>query len=352
MSRKRITIYDLAKALNISASYVSRALNNDPFINEKVKEQVKAKAEELNYQQNANAFNLRKGITRTIGVVVPKINEIFFANAIAGIEEACSKNNYNLIICQSAESLKKEIKAVETLIQQNVDCIIISVTMETDSSEHLRRVIENKMHLIQFDRVRNDVDSFKVENDNLQAAYIAVQHLIQQGYKKIAHIGGPGFLKVFNDRKQGYMKAMQEAGLKIPSTYMTEGDLTKTTGHSAATALLSKSNHPDAFFCSSDNIAFGVLQAAAAMKIKVPQELGVMGFQNEPFDELLIPSLSSIEQNSKELGKHAADIYFNILASAKTPSVPSTEVIQCALEERDSTRKNVVSATAESAVSM
>ena len=139
MNRKRITIYDLAEVLKISPSYVSRALNNDPFINEKTKTLVKAKAEELNYKQNANAFNLRKGISRTIGVVVPKINEMFFAHAIAGIEEACSENNYNLVICQSEESFKKEVKAVETLIQQNVDCILISVSRETDSSLHPQR---------------------------------------------------------------------------------------------------------------------------------------------------------------------------------------------------------------------
>jgi LacI family transcriptional regulator len=132
---------------------------------------------------------------------------------------------------------------------------------------------------------------------------------------------------------------MKEAGLKTPATFITEGDLSKTTGYDAATTLLSKSNRPDAIFCSSDSIALGVLQAAASLKIQVPAELGVMGFQNEPFDELLIPSLSSIEQNSKELGKHAADIYFNILASAKASTAPSTDVIPCSLEARDSTRK-------------
>jgi LacI family transcriptional regulator len=342
MTRKRITIYDLAKVLEISPSYVSRALNNDPFINEKTKNLVKAKAEELNYRQNANAFNLRKGISRTIGVVVPKINEMFFAHAIAGIEEACSENNHNLIICQSEESFKKEVKAVETLIHQNVDCILISISRETDSGRHLQQVLDNKIHLIQFDRTREEVECYKVENDNTDAAYTGVSHLVKQGYKKIAHLAGPGFLKIYKERKTGYQNALAEAGLTIRNDFTIEGHLTKEAGFISATALLQKSDRPDAIFCSSDKAALGVLQAAGALKIKVPGELAVIGFQNEPFDELLIPSLSSIDQNSKELGKHAAGIYFSILAGKIAETQPVKEIITCSLKVRDSTNKKAV----------
>jgi DNA-binding LacI/PurR family transcriptional regulator len=342
MNKKRITIYDLAEVLKISPSYVSRALNNDPLINEKTKTLVKAKAEELNYKQNANAFNLRKGISKTIGVVVPKINEMFFANAIAGIEEACSENNYNLIICQSEESFKKEVKAVETLIQQNVDCILISVSRETDSGRHLQQVLNNKIHLIQFDRTREEVDCYKIENDNTEAAYNAVTHLAQQGYTKIAHLSGPAFLEIYHKRNTGYENALKEAGLQIQDDFTIECDLTREAGFLSAMALLQRPVRPDAIFCSSDYVALGVLQAAAALKIKVPEELGVIGFQNEPFDELLIPSLSSIDQNSKELGKHAAGIYFNILAGKIPVSQPVMEVITCSLKERNSSAKNML----------
>ena len=151
-SRKRITIYDLAKELGISASYISKALNNHPLINEKVKKRVKKKAIELNYRHNSHAANLRQGSSKTIGVIVPHINQSFFSEAIAGIEEVCFKNNHSLVICQSHESFEQECIAIDTLIHQNVDCILISVSAGTRSASHLETIEKNNIALIQFDR--------------------------------------------------------------------------------------------------------------------------------------------------------------------------------------------------------
>src|SRR3954466_5065060 len=159
MSSKRITIYDLAKELGISASYVSRALNNHPLISEKVKEKIKKKALELNYKHNSHAANLRQGSSKIIGVIVPHINQSFFSDAIAGMEEICFLNNYSLIICQSHESFKQECKAIDTLIHQNVDCILISVSAETKSASHLLAVKKSNISLIQFDRYIDELDS-------------------------------------------------------------------------------------------------------------------------------------------------------------------------------------------------
>ena len=166
MRNKRVTIYDLAKVLGISASYVSKALNNHPLINKKVKETVKKKATELNYKHNSHAANLRQGSSKTIGVIVPHIDRRFFSEAIAGIEEVCFENNHSLVICQSHESFKHECKAIDTLIHQNVDCILISISAETKSYEHLENIRKHNIRLIQFDRCIDQLDSYKVVNDN------------------------------------------------------------------------------------------------------------------------------------------------------------------------------------------
>jgi LacI family transcriptional regulator len=171
MNTKRVTIYDLAKELGISASYISKALNNHPAISEKIKEVVRKKAVELNYRHNSHAANLRRGSSKTIGVIVPHIDQRFFSDAIAGIEEVCFENNYSLIICQSHESYKQECMAIDTLIHQNVDCILISVSEETQSTAYLETVKKNKIQLIQFDRCIDTLDSYKVLNDNKEASY-------------------------------------------------------------------------------------------------------------------------------------------------------------------------------------
>ncbi|RYF94288.1 MAG: LacI family transcriptional regulator, partial [Chitinophagaceae bacterium] len=182
-SKKRATIYDIAQKLNIAPSSVSRALSNSPLVKEATKKLILKTAEELNYKINTLASNLRKGQSNTIGVVVPRINQNFFADVIAGIEEASYKQGYNLIICQSNESYEREVQCVNTLINQQVDCIVISLSVETTDYDHLESVLNHNIELIQFDRVAESIETLKVLNDNYQASMEAVSHLIEQGYK-------------------------------------------------------------------------------------------------------------------------------------------------------------------------
>jgi len=320
MSNKRVTIYDLAKELGISASYISKALNNHPSISEKVKQTVKRKAIELNYKHNSHAANLRQGSSKTIGVIVPHINQSFFSEAIAGIEEVCFKNNHSLIICQSHESFKQECMAIDTLIHQNVDCILISVSAETRSPSHLEAIKKNRIGLIQFDRCIDELDSYKVLNDNREASYNAVKNLIKEGYKKIAFLGGPEHLTIYRHRKEGYLKAIKEAGLAIPYNFILHDVLGKEKAAEIVAELLNLNEPPDAFFTVSDHQSLGVLQVANSFGIKVPEDLGIFGFANEAFSKIIIPALSSVDQKSKELGKAAARIYFENLLNAKSES--------------------------------
>ena len=340
MSRKRITIYDLAKELGVSASYVSRALNNHPSISEKVKEAVRKKALELNYQHNSHAANLRQGSSKTIGVIVPHIDQKFFSDAIAGIEEVCFKNNHSLIICQSHESYSQECKAVETLIHQNVDCVIISISSETQSHTHLENIQQHNISLIQFDRCMEQVESFKVSNDNKEASYNATKTLFEQGYKRVAFLGGPDHIAIFKHRKEGFLKALKESGYTIPYNFIMEDSLSRETGLKIATELLSSKEPPDAFLTVSDHQSLGILEAAGSMGIKVPDQLGIFGFANEAFSSIIKPSLSSVDQKSKELGNRAARIYFeNILKNSNSPVITQQEVIKSEIIVRQSTMR-------------
>jgi len=342
MSRKRITIYDLAKELGISASYISKALNNHPSINEKVKKRVKKKAIELNYRHNSRAANLRQGSSKTIGVIVPQIHHSFFSEAIAGIEEVCFKNNHSLVICQSHESFEQECIAIDTLIHQNVDCILISVSAGTRSASHLETIEKNNIALIQFDRCVDKLNSYKVLNDNKDASYSAVKNLISAGYKKIALLGGPKYLTIYKNRKEGYLKAIKEEGLNIPPDFIVDDALGKQRAAEIVAELLALPVRPDAFFTVSDYQSLGVLEVAECLGIKVPEELGIFGFANEAFTQIIKPTLSSVNQKSKELGRHAANIYFNkILKGSNTEqAAEKKEIIKSEIIVRQSSQKS------------
>jgi len=311
MRKKRTTIYDIAAKLNITASSVSRALNNSNYVNENTKQLILKTAAELNYKRNTLASNLRKGHSKTIGIVVPRINQNFFSNVIAGIEEAAYQKGYNLIICQSGESHEKEVKCINTLINQQVDCIVISISADSHDYKHLKNVIDHGIQLIQFDRVIEELETLKVINDNEQASFEAVSHLIEQGYKRIALLEGPQNLNIFVQRKKGYLAALKKYGLPLIEELLLENTLTKERGAEATRKLLNLPQPPDAIFASvSDFSALGVLEVATVMGFKVPGELGILGYSNEAFTELTSPSITTIDQCSIEMGKTVAELYF------------------------------------------
>jgi LacI family repressor for deo operon, udp, cdd, tsx, nupC, and nupG len=340
-NKKRTTIYDIAEKLNIAASSVSRALNNSSHVNEATKKLILKTAAELNYKRNTLASNLRKGQSKTIGVVVPFINQNFFANVIAGIEEASYQKGYNLIICQSNEQLGKEIKCINTLINQHVDCIIISISVDTTDSSHLQHVIDNDIQLIQFDRVVDELETLKVINDNEQASFEAVSHIIEQGYRRIALLEGPQTLQIFRQRKTGYLNALKKYQMPIISELIIENAWTKELGAKATRKLLNLPEPPDAIFAStSDFSALGVLEVATALGIKVPSELGICGYSNEAFTEITSPSITTIDQFSVYMGKTVANLYFQEMDNKDTEVIPKIISIKPKLIVRSSTRKN------------
>ncbi|MBE9583734.1 LacI family DNA-binding transcriptional regulator [Mucilaginibacter sp. JRF] len=338
--KKRTTIYDIAEKLNITASSVSRALNNSSHVNEETKKLVLKTAAELNYKRNILASNLRKGESKTIGIVVPRINQNIFSNVIAGIEETTYSKDYNLIICQSNESHEKEVKSINALINQHVDCIVISVAAEGNDYSHLQNVIDHGIKLIQFDRVADELETLKVLNDNHQASLEGITHMIEQGYKRIALLEGPQNLDIFRQRKQGYLEALKLHNLPVIDELIIENAWTKELGADATRKLLSLAEPPDAIFAStSDFSALGVLEVATSMGIKVPSELGILGYSNEPFTELTSPSITTIDQFSHYMGKTIANLYFQESENKESPVVPRTISVKPKLIIRASTSR-------------
>lgn len=338
--KKRVTIYDIAEKLNITASSVSRALNNSSYVKESTKKLILKTAEELNYKPNTIASNLRKGKSKTIGVVVPRVNQNFFANVIAGIEDITYKQGYNLIICQSNEFYEKEVQCVNTLINQHVDCLVISVSIDTKNYKHLHNAINHGIQLIQFDRVVDELETLKVINDNEQASFEAVSHMIDMGYKRIALLEGPQNLNIFRQRKVGYLQALTKANIPILDELIIENAWTKELGAKATRKLLTLPNPPDAIFAStSDFSALGVLEVATVMHVKVPSELGICGYSNEDFTEITSPSITTIDQFSMYMGKTIANMYFEEMENNTTVMIPKIISIKPKLIIRSSTRR-------------
>lgn len=339
--QKKTTIYDIAKKLNLNASSVSRALSNDKSVSESTRQLILKTAEELNYKPNNLAANLRKGHNQTIGVVVPRIHQNFFSNIIAGIEAVTYEKGFNLVICQSNESFAREVDCINSLVRQQVSCIMISVSADFQEGAHLKNAMGQGIPLIQFDRVDEMLDTFKVINDNERASFEVVSHLIAQGYQRIALLEGPQNLEIFRQRKRGYLKAMEHHQRAVLPELVKENAWTKELGAVATKELLNLSERPDAIFAStSDFSALGVLDVASQMGLDVPSELGICGYSNEDFTEITSPSITTVDQHSVKMGETIAKLYFEEILSGKADVQPRTISVRPELIIRNSTLRN------------
>ncbi len=320
------TIHDIAKKLNIAASTVSRALNNNSIVSESTRNLIKQTAQEMGYLPNAIAANFRTKRTNTIGVIVPLINRHFFSSVISGIEEIAYKNGFAVAISQSNDNFEKEEKIARTFFSTRVDGVIVSIGMQTTNFEHLRLFSKRKVPLVFFDRVAEEIPAHKIVVDDYRSAYRATEHLIEQGGKHIAHIGGPLNLKIYQDRLQGYKEAMQKAGFGIDESMLIHNSLTRTDGTNAVKKLMSNKQKPDAIFCANDTTALSVIIYLRTIGIKVPEDVLIVGFSNEPFSEVVTPSISTIKQPGFEMGQKAAELLITEIKT-KTTIYPYQRIV-------------------------
>ncbi|RXP46457.1 LacI family transcriptional regulator [Lutibacter sp. HS1-25] len=338
---KKITLKDIAKELNIAVSTVSRALQNNPRISEEVREKVLKIAKETNYLNNKypDSPSLRK--TNIIGVIVPKISYHLYAMAISGIEKVAKEHNMHIVICQSHESYREERSLIEELMEIGVAGIVISLAEETKQFDHFLKVKKNGIPLVFFNRSCDEIDADKVMIDNFKAAYDATNHLLSIGCKNIAFIGGPTILQISNTRLLGYKKALVDANISINKNQIEHCNFTRESGLSAARKLLYSPNYPDGILAYSDQIAINTMLAAKERGLKMPEDISIIGFNNEPVDELLEPSLTSINQPGFEMGTTAAKLIFDRIENPKLAY--TKKVLKSELIIRNSTNKNKTS---------
>ncbi|RZJ39404.1 MAG: LacI family transcriptional regulator [Chryseobacterium sp.] len=310
MTKKNTTIYDISRKLNVSVATVSRALNNHPRISQATKELVVNAAKEMDYKQNNLAKALKSGETKTVGVIVPYINTNFFSSVIRGIEEELSPHGYRVIICQSHDDAAIEKKQLNTLLHTQVDCIFISISKNTTDTEYIKKVISTtNTPVIFFDRKKDIPGISTITIDDHKGAYLATEHLINQGYKNIYHFSGDQNLEIYQNRLEGYRSALQDYKLPVVEDNIINTGSSIEEGIHAMKSVWKRKVKPDAIFSASDFTALGVCKEIKNLKLKMPDDIGVIGFSNEPFTQFMELSISSVDQTPVLMGKISGNVF-------------------------------------------
>ncbi|WP_316786703.1 LacI family DNA-binding transcriptional regulator [Pedobacter frigiditerrae] len=338
--KKKTTIYDIAKELNITVSTVSRALSGFPAISEATREAVIATAKKLNYSPNRLASALKSGKTYIIGVIVPSVQAHFFASIIHSIEEGLKDSGYRVILYQSNESVENEINGVKTLLEAQVDGIIASMSLETEDVSHFTEIIKQNKPLVIFDRVNSNLNVPTVTLDDFKAGYMATEYLIQKGYKNIAFITTIHQIKIFSDRLEGYKKALKDNNLPVSEENIILGGLSIKDGRFGASKLMRLENRPDAIIAGDDFTALGVIKKLKEID-ETPPKIGVIGFANEGFSAYITPNLSTIDQHPNQMGSECAKMFLKMIQQENPYQDIQHIVLDPTLVERQSTGNSI-----------
>ncbi len=331
----QITIKDIAKELGISPSTVSRALKNHPDISQKTKNAVHELANKYHYKPNTVALSLRSSKTHMIGVVIPNIVHFFFSSVISGIEHVCNDAGYNVMICQSDESEEREKTSVQTLVSSRVDGILVSVSKNTTDFSHFHEITDS-LPLVCFDRTIKDINTDKVIIDDVKGAFIATEHLIKEGCKKIMHLAAPQNLLIGQRRKEGYIKALKQYGLPIDESLIVKCD-NREDAINIMQKICNNKINPDGIFCVNDLTASGVLKVVKKFGHKVPDDIKVVGFSDGFVANVTDPTLTTIDQHGFDMGKQAAKLLLDRINNVIDNYSPVTKVIPVNLIKREST---------------
>ncbi len=338
MKNKKATIHEIAAKLNITASTVSRALNNNPRISEETKKKVLKVAKQINYQPNHIASALRSGKSRLIGVIVPTANRNFFSSVIRGIEDLANNLNYRIIISQSYDEYEKEVQNVEALLNARVDGIIASFGKETENFDHFLKVIEKGIPLVLFDRTADVLEVSHVILDDYLGAYQAVDHMIKNGCRRIVHFTNLQRINIYTERKRGYEDALKANGLQVDPDLIVYGSMQLEDGRKLTEELIQKNVDFDGIFSSADYSIMGALQVLKSHGIAVPEKVKLVGFGNEPFTSFTDPAITTVDQKSIAMGKITAETFFEILNSKDTEAVSKKTILKPELIIRESSK--------------
>jgi LacI family transcriptional regulator len=314
--RKRVTIVDIALKVGITPSTVSKVFSNHPRISTLTREEVFKTAKALGYQPNVLATGLRKGRSGLVGVVVPVVNYSFFSTAIKGIEEHITDAGYNVIIAQTRDRADLEEKQLQGLMRAQVEGVISSIAAET-MDHSVYRNIASQIPLVLFDRTISAHNISEVTIDDFEGAAKAVDHLVAKGYRRIAHLAGYEHVRPFAKRIEGYKSSLSRHGLEVNEKFILQRGPNKDEGEEAAEILLNLDEPPDAILAASDYLAYGAIKAIRRRGLRVPEDIGIVGFSNEEFSSQVTPSISTVDQRSETMGSLAAKLLIDQLAASQ-----------------------------------
>ena len=337
--KRKVTLKQIAKELDVSISTVSKSLRDSPEISEDTRLKVQAFAKLYNYKPNLIALSLKNRKTKTIGIIIPEIVHHFFATVISGIEHVANEKGYNVIVTLSDESFDKEVINMEMLANGSIDGFIMSLSKETQfrrDFHHISEVINQGMPVVMFDRVTNDISCDKVIIDDNLAAYEAVQRLIDSGFKNIALITTVDYVSVGKLRTDGYIKALKTNDIAIDSDLILKiEDIDHCTDQ---IEQLIRNNKIDAIFAVNELFAVTAIKEAKMQGISVPEEMAVIGFTDGIISKYSSPSITTVGQNGIKMGNKAAQMLIDRLETEEEEEEHyRTEVIETNLVVREST---------------
>lgn len=337
--KRKVTLKQIAKELDVSISTVSKSLRDSPEISEDTRQKVQAFARLYNYKPNLIALSLKNKKTKTIGIIIPEIVHHFFATVISGIEHVANENGYNVIVCLSDESFDKEVINMEMLANGSIDGFILSLSKETQQRKdfhHITEVINQGMPVVMFDRVTSDVLCDKVIIDDSLAAYQAVESLISNHMKKIGLITTVDYVSVGRLRTEGYIKALLSNGIPLNEKIIVKIEDIDNCATQIETLI--KQNELDSIFAVNELFAVTAIKTAKKLGIKVPEDLAVIGFTDGIISTYSSPSITTVSQNGFKMGNKAAQMLIDRLESEEEENEQYiTEVIETHLVQREST---------------
>ncbi len=336
---KAVTIYDIAKKLNVSAATVSRSLSGSPGVNKGTKKKIVDAAREMGYSFNAFASSLRTRRSNTIGLIVPRLNSSFMADMIAGVEKIVNDANFNLIISQSLETMKKEVSNAQTMFNNRVDGLLVSIAYDTENIDHFDNFIKRNIPIIFFDRIFEHKNCPNIHIDNFKAAYQVTEHLIQQGCKRIMHITATGVHNVYGERFKGYKQALADNNLPYNDELLIINNLSVDAGKQAAAQILDMPQLPDGIFSANDACVISCMVELKKAGIKIPEDIAVAGFNNDPSCLVIEPNLTTIDYRGYEMGAVAAKLLINHLSNNDDAPLTHSLVLRHELIVRDSSQR-------------
>lgn len=337
--QKDITIYDIAEQLGVSPATVSRALNENASISVSTRNKITALAEKLGYRHNPFASNLRLQKTHTIGVILHELNTYFITSVLSGIEKIVTEARYNLIIVHSAENSKLEIANAHNLFHKRVDGVIASLAFDTEDLSHFKQFQNKNIPVVFFDRVFENSDDAKIIINNYQAGYDATTHLIQQGCKRIALVTSSLKRNVYAERKRGYRQALEDNKFKYDEKLIIVDGLKEEDAIRSAKSFLCLKPLPDGIFITNDFCAAVIMQALKDADIQIPQDVAIVGFNNDSIGKVVSPKLTTIDYPGFEMGQVAARTLINHLKGLWNMNLTNTVIIKSGLIIRESSLK-------------